>query len=57
MLNREKLDILIHPLTDDLVDDHSRYAMWLGTPVRLKLERLRRSYQPALLPTDLLPAA
>ena len=51
MLNREGLDILIHPLTDDSVDDHSIYAMWLGAPVPLKLERLRRSYRSELLPT------
>ena len=50
MLNRQGLDILIHPLTDDSVDDHSRYALWLGTPVSLKLETLRRSYRPELLP-------
>src|SRR5271165_7113294 len=29
MLNREGLDILIHPLSDDSVDDHSINAMWL----------------------------
>jgi aromatic ring-cleaving dioxygenase len=51
MLNRDGLDVLIHPLTDDSVDDHSRYALWLGTPVALKLETLRRSYRPELLPT------
>jgi len=51
MLNREGLDVLIHPLTDDSVDDHSRYALWLGKPVPLKLETLRRSYRPELLPT------
>ena len=51
MLNREGLDILIHPLTDDSVDDHSIYAMWLGTPVALKLDTLRRAYRPELLPT------
>jgi aromatic ring-cleaving dioxygenase len=50
MLNREGLDVLIHPLTDDSVEDHSRYALWLGTPVPLKLETLRRSYRPELLP-------
>jgi len=50
MLNREGLDVLIHPLTDDSVDDHSRYALWLGTPVPLKLETLRRSYRSELLP-------
>ena len=52
MLNREGLDILVHPLTDDMVDDHSVYALWLGTPVKLKLDTMqRRGYQAALLPT------
>jgi aromatic ring-cleaving dioxygenase len=50
MLNREGLDILIHPLTADSIDDHSIYAMWLGAPVPLKLETLRRAYRPELLP-------
>jgi aromatic ring-cleaving dioxygenase len=50
MLNREGLDVLIHPLTDDSVEDHSRYGLWLGTPVPLKLETLRRSYRPELVP-------
>jgi aromatic ring-cleaving dioxygenase/catechol-2,3-dioxygenase len=57
MLNRDGLDILIHPLTDDSVEDHSRYALWLGTPVPLKLETLRRSYRPELLPKDRPEAA
>jgi aromatic ring-cleaving dioxygenase len=51
MLNREGLDVLIHPLTDDSVEDHSRYALWLGTPVSLRLDTLRPTYQPELLPT------
>jgi DOPA 4,5-dioxygenase len=51
MLNREGLDVLIHPLSDDSVDDHSIYAMWLGSPVPLKLATLRRGYRPELLPT------
>jgi aromatic ring-cleaving dioxygenase len=51
MLNRRELDILIHPLTDDSVDDHSIYAAWLGTPVPLKLNTLRRAYRPELMPT------
>jgi aromatic ring-cleaving dioxygenase len=51
MLNREGLDVLVHPLTDDMVDDHSVYALWLGTPVKLKLETMqRRGYGAALLP-------
>ena len=35
MLHRDGLDVLIHPLTDNSLDDHS-YAMWLGSPVLLK---------------------
>jgi aromatic ring-cleaving dioxygenase len=52
MLNREGLDILIHPLTDDMVDDHTVYALWLGTPIKLKLDTMqRRGYRAELLPT------
>jgi DOPA 4,5-dioxygenase len=52
MFNREGLDVLVHPLTDDMVDDHSVYALWLGTPVALKLDTMqRRGYGDALLPT------
>ena len=51
MLHREGLDILVHPLTDDMVDDHTDYAMWLGTPVDLRIDTLqRRGYSAALLP-------
>jgi aromatic ring-cleaving dioxygenase len=42
MLNREGLDILVHPLTDDSVADHARFASWLGTPLPLRIEVLRR---------------
>jgi DOPA 4,5-dioxygenase len=52
MLNHEGFDVLIHPLTDSNRDDHTRYALWLGTPVPLKLERLS-----ANLPENLLPAS
>jgi aromatic ring-cleaving dioxygenase len=51
MLHRDGLDVLIHPLTDDSVDDHSIYAMWLGSPVPLKLTTLRRNYRAELLPS------
>jgi aromatic ring-cleaving dioxygenase len=52
MFNRDGLDVLVHPLTDDMVDDHSVYALWLGTPVKLKLDTMSRSgYGAALLPT------
>jgi aromatic ring-cleaving dioxygenase len=52
MLNRQGLDVLVHPLTDDSVADHSRYALWLGTPVPLKLDALRRNYRAELLPAE-----
>ncbi len=41
MLNHGLLTVLIHPTTDDAVADHSRFAMWLGTPLPLRLEVLR----------------
>lgn len=40
MLNRAGLDVLVHPLTTNAVEDHSSYAMWLGNPVALKLHTL-----------------
>ena len=42
MLNREGLDVLVHPLSLDAVEDHSSYAIWLGNPVPLKLHTLPR---------------
>ena len=42
MLNREGLDVLVHPLTDDSVADHTRFALWLGAPLPLRLDVLRR---------------
>ena len=46
MLNREGLDVLVHPLTDDSVADHTRFALWLGTPQPLRVEVLRRGPRP-----------
>ncbi|HEV2100466.1 MAG TPA: DOPA 4,5-dioxygenase family protein [Stellaceae bacterium] len=40
MLNRDGLDVLVHPLTTNAVEDHSNYAIWLGNPVALKLHTL-----------------
>jgi aromatic ring-cleaving dioxygenase len=51
MMNREGLDVLVHPLTDNSYDDHSRYAVWLGSPVALKLNRMRRTYRTEQYPT------
>lgn len=42
MLNRADLSILVHPLTGDDYEDHSRHALWLGKQVALRLEVLRR---------------
>ena len=51
MLNREGLDVLVHPLTESSYDDHSKNALWLGTPVPMRLEILRPTYRTELLPT------
>ena len=52
MLNRDGLDILVHPLTDSSYNDHTAYAMWLGAPVALKTEILRHApVGDALLPS------
>jgi aromatic ring-cleaving dioxygenase len=52
MLHRSGLDLLVHPLTDDMVDDHTVYAMWMGTPIDLRIETMqRRGYSEALLPS------
>ena len=52
MLNHEGLDVLIHPLTESSYDDHSKNALWIGTPVPMRLEILRPTYRPELLPTN-----
>ena len=51
MLNREGLDVLVHPLTESSYDDHSKNAMWLGTPVPMRLDVLRPTYRTELLPS------
>jgi aromatic ring-cleaving dioxygenase len=51
MLNREGLDVLVHPLTDNSYDDHSRFAVWLGTPIPLKLNPTSRGYRAEQYPT------
>jgi len=43
MLNRGALSILVHPLSGDAYDDHSRFALWLGPQIDLRLEVLRRA--------------
>jgi DOPA 4,5-dioxygenase len=56
MLNREGLDVLVHPLTESSYDDHSKNALWLGTPVPMRLEILRPTYSEGLLPSALRQA-
>ncbi|HXO01616.1 MAG TPA: DOPA 4,5-dioxygenase family protein, partial [Stellaceae bacterium] len=51
MLNRNGLNMLIHPLTDDAVRDHNRDGLWLGTPVALRFHRMQPRYTPDLLPS------
>lgn len=42
MLNRAQLTVLVHPLTGDDYEDHATFPLWLGTPLPLKLEILKR---------------
>ena len=52
MLNRDGLDVLVHPLTESSYDDHGKNALWLGTPVPIRFEKLSRpGYPSGLLPT------
>ena len=52
MLNRDGLDILVHPLTDSSYNDHTDYAMWLGQPVALRTDILRHApVGDALMPS------
>jgi DOPA 4,5-dioxygenase len=41
MLNRDGLDVLVHPLAGNAYDDHTVYAMWLGDKLPLRLDVLR----------------
>jgi aromatic ring-cleaving dioxygenase len=50
MLNHDGLDVLVHPLTESSYDDHSINALWIGTPVPMKLDILRPQYSESLLP-------
>ena len=35
--HRNDLSVLVHGLTGNDIDDHTRYAYWLGTPIPLNL--------------------
>ena len=51
MLNHDGLDVLVHPLTESSYDDHSKNALWIGTPVPMRLDILRPEYRRELLPS------
>ena len=40
MLNRSCLSILVHPNTESSILDHTKYALWMGKPLRLRLQKL-----------------
>lgn len=40
-LSRQGLSILVHPETGDAVADHTRHAIWMGTPLPVNAEVLR----------------
>ncbi|MBD2726272.1 4,5-dioxygenase [Nostoc sp. FACHB-892] len=42
MLNREELDILVHPETGDDVTDHTAHALWLGNKLDLNIDFLQQ---------------
>jgi aromatic ring-cleaving dioxygenase len=42
MLNRDGLDVLLHPETDDAYADHARHAVWFGQSRPLKLDQFRK---------------
>lgn len=41
-LNREGLDVLVHPLTDNAWNDHLVFGFWMGDRLPLDEDRLRR---------------
>jgi aromatic ring-cleaving dioxygenase len=43
MLNRAGLSILVHPESGDDYADHAEHAAWLGPPVPLLLDILKRA--------------
>jgi aromatic ring-cleaving dioxygenase len=42
MLNRGGLRVLVHPETGDDVADHTAHPLWLGEPLPLDIEFLRK---------------
>lgn len=40
MKHLDGLSTLVHPLSGDNLQDHTRYAMWFGQPLDLYLDKL-----------------
>jgi aromatic ring-cleaving dioxygenase len=40
MLHRDGATVLLHPETGDDLRDHTAHAVWFGTPLDLRLDRL-----------------
>jgi hypothetical protein len=45
MLNRDGLNILLHPSTGDAYSDHTDHALWFGGAMPLRLDVLRKAYK------------
>jgi DOPA 4,5-dioxygenase len=45
MVNRAGLSILVHPITDDPVADHDTSPLWMGEPLSVDVEFIRRHAQ------------
>ena len=45
MVNRADLSVLVHPITDDPVRDHDTSPLWMGEPLPIDVEFLRRHVQ------------
>ena len=42
VLNRGPLAVMVHPRTGDELADHASHPLWLGTPLPLDLDFIRR---------------
>lgn len=40
MWHRNGLNVLVHPLTENAVEDHTDFVMWPGKPVELNIHTL-----------------
>src|SRR5579871_3849043 len=57
MLNHQGLSVLVHPETGNEYEDHARFAMWLGKPIPLTLDKLRKTPHPRSLSGRMLEEA